>query len=89
MDYRRNSEDELKGIWQSWDEAKKTRSHEKYGDVAQLFFVKPHDALLKAMVCFWDPTYRCFTLNEVDIVLTIKEYSTLLLYDFRDSLRIY
>ncbi|MBA0723197.1 hypothetical protein Golax_003801, partial [Gossypium laxum] len=36
------------------------------------------------MVCFGDPTYRCFTLNEVDIVLTIKEYSTLLLYDFRD-----
>ncbi|MBA0810861.1 hypothetical protein Gohar_002815 [Gossypium harknessii] len=65
------------------------RQHEKYGDVAQLLFVKPHDALLKAMVCFGDPTYRCFTFNEVDIVLTIKEYSTLLLYDFRDPLRIY
>ncbi|MBA0556216.1 hypothetical protein Golob_026334, partial [Gossypium lobatum] len=25
MDYSRNSEDELKGIWQSWDEVKKTR----------------------------------------------------------------
>ncbi|MBA0863476.1 hypothetical protein Goshw_021549 [Gossypium schwendimanii] len=20
-----------------------------------------------AMVCFWDPTYRCFTFNEVDM----------------------
>ncbi|MBA0826362.1 hypothetical protein Goarm_011221, partial [Gossypium armourianum] len=25
MDCRRNCEDDLKGIWQSWDEAKKTR----------------------------------------------------------------
>ncbi|MBA0778106.1 hypothetical protein Gotri_006022 [Gossypium trilobum] len=41
------------------------------------------------MVCFWDPTYRCFMFNEVDMVLTIKEYSTLLHYDFRDPLRIY
>ncbi|MFQ6669498.1 hypothetical protein Gotur_034713 [Gossypium turneri] len=48
-----------------------------------------HDALLKAMVRFWDPTYRCFTFNEVDMVPTIKEYSTLLHYDFRDSFRIY
>ncbi|MBA0556117.1 hypothetical protein Golob_026247 [Gossypium lobatum] len=62
---------------------------EKYGDVAQLLFVKPDDDLLKAMVRFWDPTYRCFTFNEVDMVLTIEEYSTLLQYDFRDKLRIY
>ncbi|MFQ6670847.1 hypothetical protein Gotur_035592 [Gossypium turneri] len=48
-----------------------------------------HDALLKVMVRFWDPTYRCFMFNEVDMVPTIKEYSTLLLYDFRDPLRIY
>ncbi|KAK8346539.1 hypothetical protein V6Z12_A07G222300 [Gossypium hirsutum] len=41
------------------------------------------------MVRFWDPTYRYFTFNEVDMVLTIMEYSTLLHYDFRDPLRIY
>ncbi|MBA0794416.1 hypothetical protein Gohar_018745 [Gossypium harknessii] len=40
------------------------------------------------MVYFWDPTYRCFTFNEVDMVPTINEYSTLLHYDFRDPLRI-
>ncbi|MBA0608949.1 hypothetical protein Godav_021102 [Gossypium davidsonii] len=48
-------------------QAKKTRFWEKYGDVAQLLFVKLDDALLKAMVHFWDPTYRCFTFNEVDM----------------------
>ncbi|MBA0834093.1 hypothetical protein Goarm_006478 [Gossypium armourianum] len=41
------------------------------------------------MIHFWDPTYRCFMFNEVDMVLTIEEYSTLLHYDFRDLLRIY
>ncbi|MBA0738412.1 hypothetical protein Gogos_011773 [Gossypium gossypioides] len=65
------------------------RFWDKYGDVAQLLFVKPDDDLLKAMVRFWDPTYRCFTFNEVDMVLTIEEYSTFLYYDFRDLLRIY
>ncbi|MBA0694526.1 hypothetical protein Goari_004809, partial [Gossypium aridum] len=62
---------------------------DKYGDIAQLVFVKPDDALLKAMVRFWDPTYKCFMFNEVDMVPTIEEYSTLLHYDFRDPLRIY
>ncbi|MBA0553938.1 hypothetical protein Golob_013076 [Gossypium lobatum] len=41
------------------------------------------------MVRFWGPTYRCFMFNKVDMVPTIKEYSTLLHYDFRDLLRIY
>ncbi|MBA0826364.1 hypothetical protein Goarm_011222, partial [Gossypium armourianum] len=89
MDCRRNCEDDLKGIWQSWDEAKKTRFRDKYCDVTQLLFVKLDDALLKAMVRFWDPTYKCFTFNEVDMVPTIEEYSTLLYYDFRDLLKIY
>ncbi|MBA0776584.1 hypothetical protein Gotri_011565 [Gossypium trilobum] len=89
MECRRNHEDELKGIWQSWDDAKKMHFWDKYGDVAQLLFVKLDNALLKAMVHFWDPTYRCFMFNEVDMVLPIEEYSTLLHYDFRDLLRIY
>ncbi|MBA0633884.1 hypothetical protein Godav_005176 [Gossypium davidsonii] len=41
------------------------------------------------MVRFWDLIYKCFTFNEVDMVPTIKEYSTLPHYDFRDPLRIY
>ncbi|MBA0676862.1 hypothetical protein Goari_018312 [Gossypium aridum] len=41
------------------------------------------------MVHFWDPTYRCFTFNKMDMVPTIEEYYTLFHYDFRDPLRIY
>ncbi|KAK5842795.1 hypothetical protein PVK06_005189 [Gossypium arboreum] len=87
MNCRRNRKDELKGICQSWDKAKKMHFRDKYGNVAQLLFFKPNDALLKAMVRFWDPTYRCFTFNEV--IPTIDEYSTLFYYDFKDLLRIY
>ncbi|MBA0747911.1 hypothetical protein Gogos_004778 [Gossypium gossypioides] len=36
MDCRRNREDELKGIWQSWDEVKKMRFQDKYGPLANL-----------------------------------------------------
>ncbi|MBA0570564.1 hypothetical protein Golob_004200 [Gossypium lobatum] len=41
------------------------------------------------MVRFWDPIYRCFTFNELDMVSTIEEYSTILHYDFRYPLKIY
>ncbi|MBA0725044.1 hypothetical protein Golax_021671 [Gossypium laxum] len=40
---------------------------DKYGNVAQLLFVKMNDTLLKALVHFWDPTYRCFMFNEMDM----------------------
>ncbi|MBA0638003.1 hypothetical protein Godav_028936 [Gossypium davidsonii] len=59
LDCRRNHEDVFKGIWKSWDEAKKTHFQDKYGNVAQFLFVKSDDALLKIMVHFWDPTYKC------------------------------
>ncbi|MBA0683523.1 hypothetical protein Goari_025176 [Gossypium aridum] len=47
LDCRRNHEDVFKGIWKSWDKAKKTHFQDKYGNVAQFLFVKPDDALLK------------------------------------------
>ncbi|TYH28281.1 hypothetical protein ES288_A02G131800v1 [Gossypium darwinii] len=62
---------------------------DELNNVAKLLFVKPDDALLKAMVHFSNLTCRCFTFNEVVMVPTIKEYSTLLHHDFRDLLRIY
>ncbi|MBA0734167.1 hypothetical protein Gogos_018110, partial [Gossypium gossypioides] len=42
MDCRRYREDELKRIWQSWGEAKKTCFWDKYGDVAQLLCLYKH-----------------------------------------------
>ncbi|MBA0810895.1 hypothetical protein Gohar_002843 [Gossypium harknessii] len=51
---------------------KKRYFWDKYGDVAQLLFVKLDDALLKAMVRFSDPTCRCFTFNEMDMNIDFR-----------------
>ncbi|MBA0626686.1 hypothetical protein Godav_004309, partial [Gossypium davidsonii] len=31
-----------------------------------------NDTLLKAMAHFWDPTYRCFTFNEMDMKVNFR-----------------
>ncbi|KAH1039766.1 hypothetical protein J1N35_041509 [Gossypium stocksii] len=66
MDYRRNHEDELKLIWQSWDNAKKMHFQDKYGNVAKLLFVKLDNALLKAMIqrLEVDPTLQANELQK-------------------------
>ena len=34
--------------------------------------------MLKAIILFWDPSYRCFTFNHEDLTLIVEEYATLL-----------
>ena len=34
--------------------------------------------MLKAMLHFWDPSYRCFTFHQFDLTPTIEEYAKLL-----------
>ena len=36
------------------------------------------EQLIKAIMPFWDPSYRCFTFNQEDMVLTIEKYTALL-----------
>ncbi|KAK5836280.1 hypothetical protein PVK06_012054 [Gossypium arboreum] len=69
MDCRKNHEDELKGIWQSWGEANKMGFRDKYGDAAQLLFVKPDDALLRV------------TRSTQDILEAERRFSGTLRYD--------
>ena len=35
------------------------------------------EQLLKAIILFWDPSYRCFTFNQEDLTLIIEKYSAL------------
>ncbi|KAG8482646.1 hypothetical protein CXB51_023967 [Gossypium anomalum] len=37
-----------------------------------------HEHLFRALAQFWNPAYSCFTFGEVDLVLTIEEYTSLL-----------
>ena len=34
--------------------------------------------MLKAIILFWDSSYRCFTLNHEDLTPTVEEYVALL-----------
>ena len=34
--------------------------------------------LIKAIMPFWDPSYRCFTFNQEDMTPTVEEYSFML-----------
>ena len=57
---------------------KKDEFQYKYGNLAYLLFVPVNTLILKAMLYFWDPSYRCFTFNQYDMTLAIEEYNKLL-----------
>ena len=50
----------------------------KYGDIALLLPIEIDEQLLKAIILFWDPSYRCFTFNYEDLTPTMEEYTALL-----------
>ena len=69
---------ELKAIWESWTVERQDAFTAKYGDIALLLPIEIDEQLLKAIILFWDPSYRCFTFNHKDLTLTVEEYATLL-----------
>ena len=40
--------------------------------------IQVDEQLTKAIMPFWDPSYKCFTFNQKDMVLTVEEHTTLL-----------
>ena len=69
---------ELKAIWESWTVERQDAFTAKYGDVALLLLIKIDEQLLKAIILFWDLSYRCFTFNHKDLTPTVEEYAALL-----------
>ena len=76
--FRQNDCWELKHIWDNWDRNMKEAFTKKYGDIAVLLRVQLDDGWLQAVAQLWNPTYRCFTFNQQDLVPTIDEYTALL-----------
>ena len=50
----------------------------KYDDIVLLLPIEIDEQLLKAIILFWDSSYRCFTFNHEDLTLTVEEYAVLL-----------
>ena len=69
---------ELKVIWEGWTAKRKNAFTAKYGDIALLLPIEVDEQLLKAIILFWDPFYRCFTFNQEDLIPTVEEYTILL-----------
>ena len=51
---------------------------DRYGDIALLLPIQVDELLIKAIMTFWDLSYRCFTFNQEDMTPTIEEYIALL-----------
>ncbi|MFQ6622342.1 hypothetical protein Gotur_001454 [Gossypium turneri] len=73
-----NSLQELKEIWDQWNEEVRQLFYSKYRDLLYLLDMKVDKRLFRALVQFWNPNYSCFTLRKVDLVPMVEEYTALL-----------
>ncbi|MFQ6651423.1 hypothetical protein Gotur_023765 [Gossypium turneri] len=69
---------ELKEIWNQWDNEIKQLFYSNYGDLPYLLDVRVDKRLFRALAQYWNPAYSCFTFGKVDLVPTVEEYTTLL-----------
>ncbi|MBA0787207.1 hypothetical protein Gotri_025089, partial [Gossypium trilobum] len=73
-----NSLQELKEIWDQWNDEVKQLFYSGYGDLPYLLDIKVDKHLFCALAQFWNPAYSCFTFEGVDLVPTLEEYMALL-----------
>ncbi|MBA0844982.1 hypothetical protein Goarm_022792, partial [Gossypium armourianum] len=74
----RNNLQELKAIWDHWNDETKQLFNSSYGDLPYLLDIKVDEHLFRAFAQYWNPAYSCFTFGKVDLVPTIEEYTALL-----------
>ncbi|MFQ6663851.1 hypothetical protein Gotur_031194 [Gossypium turneri] len=73
-----NNLQELKEIWDQWNNKVRQLFYSNYGDLPYLLDMKIDKHLFQALAQFWNPTYSCFIFGKVDLVPTIEEYMALL-----------
>ncbi|KAG8480711.1 hypothetical protein CXB51_025422 [Gossypium anomalum] len=73
-----NDLQELKEIWNGWNDEIKQLFYHNYGDLPYLLEVKVDKRLFRALAQFWNPAYSCFTFKRVDLVPTVEEYMALI-----------
>ncbi|KAG8485639.1 hypothetical protein CXB51_018870 [Gossypium anomalum] len=73
-----NNLQELKEIWDQWDEETKQLFYGSYGDLPYLLDIKVDEHLFRALTQYWNLSYSCFTFRRVDLVPTVEEYTALL-----------
>ncbi|XVF76190.1 hypothetical protein PTKIN_Ptkin13bG0246800 [Pterospermum kingtungense] len=73
---------DVMGLWNQMSEYSRKNFSKRYGQIASLLFVKVEKQMMHAAVQFWDPSYRCFTFNQIDLTPTLEEYTALLGLEF-------
>ncbi|MBA0879806.1 hypothetical protein Goshw_013757, partial [Gossypium schwendimanii] len=73
-----NSLQELKEIWDQWNDEVRQLFYSNYGDLPYLLDMKVDKHLFWALAQFWNTAYGCFIFRRVDLVPTIEEYTALL-----------
>ncbi|MBA0755650.1 hypothetical protein Gogos_021170 [Gossypium gossypioides] len=75
-----NSLQELKEIWDQWNDEVRQLFYSNYRDLPYLLDMKVDKHLFRALTQFWNTAYSCFTFGKVDLVPTVEEYMALLWY---------
>ncbi|MBA0667455.1 hypothetical protein Goklo_000534 [Gossypium klotzschianum] len=59
-----NNLQELKGVWDHWDDETKQLFYCNYGDLLYLLDVKVDKHVFRALALYWNPVYSCFTFGK-------------------------
>ncbi|KAL1119764.1 hypothetical protein V6Z11_D01G123500 [Gossypium hirsutum] len=73
-----NSLQELKEIWDQWNDETKQLFYSNYEDLPYLFDIKVDEHLFRTLAQYWNSVYSYFTFGKVDLVPTVEEYTALL-----------
>ncbi|MBA0672718.1 hypothetical protein Goklo_025289 [Gossypium klotzschianum] len=65
-----NDLQDLKEIWDQWNDEMKQLFYSNYGDLPYLLDIKVDKHLFRALSQYWNPAYSCFTFGKVDLVPT-------------------
>ena len=76
-------------LWEQLDISKKKRFCKAYCDIVSLISVPTEEPLLRAVMRFWDPSYKCFTFGKNDLVPIVKEYSVLIGVELQHPDKVY
>ena len=69
---------ELAGMWELVSGPNRRRFYDQYGQIASLVTMELEEPLIRAVIQFWNPSYRCFIFNGEDLVPMTEEYFMLI-----------
>ena len=78
MDFTQSCLSDLTTLWGQFGMLEKQKFRKTYGDIASLISVPIEELVRRAVLRFWDPSYRCFTFGKEELVPTVEEYSILM-----------